>query len=169
MILLQVINYTITIITKRGIMGISKYVKTEDRAIEKEMRNMRMSYIESAIYNDEEMQRIFDGIAQNIRIQMDKEHISLRDLEMRSGVCFSHLSRMFNGRSRIGLDALIRIAAAFEMSPTDFFPYDRNQRMTNGQKFDEITKGMDLKSSNFLLEMCVSYCKEWNRLRCEMK
>ena len=80
-----------------------------------------------------------------VTIQMDKEHVSLRDLEMRSGVCFSHLSRLFNGRSRIGLDALIRIAAAFEMSPTDFFPYDRNQRMTNGQKFDEITRGMDLK------------------------
>lgn len=144
-----------------------KPAKREDKAIEREMKNMRMSYIDSAIYNDEEMQRIFDGIAQNIRIQMDKEKISLRDLEMRSGICFSHLSRMFNGRSRIGLVALIRIAAAFEMSPTDFFPYDRNQRMTNGQKFDEITKGMDLKSSNFLLELCISYCKEWNRIKRE--
>lgn len=141
--------------------------KRKDTDIEREMKNMRASYLESAIYNDEEMQRIFDGITQNIRIQMDKEHVSLRDLEMRSGVCFSHLSRLFNGRSRIGLDALIRIAAAFEMSPTDFFPYDRNQRMTNGQKFDEITRGMDLKSSNFLLEQCVTYCKEWNRLKHE--
>ena len=141
--------------------------KRKDTDIEREMKNMKISFLDSAIYNEDEMQRIFDGITQNIRIQMDKEHVSLRDLEMRSGVCFSHLSRLFNGRSRIGLDALIRIAAAFEMSPTDFFPYDRNQRMTNGQKFDEITRGMDLKSSNFILEQCVSYCKEWNRLKHE--
>ena len=141
--------------------------KRKDTDIEREMKNMKISFLDSAIYNEDEMQRIFDGITQNIRIQMDKEHVSLRDLEMRSGVCFSHLSRLFNGRSRIGLDALIRIAAAFEMSPTDFFPYDRIQRMTNGQKFDEITRGMDLKSSNFILEQCVSYCKEWNRLKHE--
>ena len=148
---------------------IKKKRKRKDTDIDREMRNMKSSYIESPIYNDEEMERIIGGIAQNIRIQMDKEHISLRDLEMRSGVCFSHLSRMFNGRSRIGLDALIRIAAAFEMSPCDFFPYDRNHRMTNGEKFDEITRGMDLKSSNFLLELCISYCREWNRLKHELE
>ena len=100
---------------------IKKKRKRKDTDIDREMRNMKSSYIESPIYNDEEMERIIGGIAQNIRIQMDKEHISLRDLEMRSGVCFSHLSRMFNGRSRIGLDALIRIAAAFECLLVIFF------------------------------------------------
>jgi transcriptional regulator with XRE-family HTH domain len=98
---------------------------------------------------------------------MDKEGLTLRELEERSGVHFSHLSRVFNGKCRIGFDALIRIAAAFEMSPIDFYPYDDNHRMTPGQKFDEITRCLDLKSQNFILEQVIKFVKEYNRLKFE--
>lgn len=141
----------------------------KDNSIDKHIANMDPAYLDSPIYNEEKMQRIYDGIAQNIKIEMDKAGLTLRELEDKSGVHFSHLSRVFNGKCRIGFDALIRIAAAFKMSPTDFFPYDDNKRMTCGQKFDEITRCLDVRSQNYLLENTVSYVKEYNRLKYELK
>ena len=37
---------------------------------------------------------------------------------------------------------MIKIAAALKISPVELFPYDQNKRKTNGQRFDEITKGI---------------------------
>lgn len=126
---------------------------------------MKASIINSPIYDEELMQRMYEGIIQKIRVEMDKEGLSLRGLSEISGVHFSHLSGLFSGRTKIGLDALIRISAAFEMSPAEFFPYDFNRRKTNGQRFDEITKELDISTSNFLLDQCVNFCREIKRIK----
>ena len=71
----------------------------------------------------------------------------------------SDITKIFNNKGRIGLASLIKIAAALHVSPSELFPYDQNRRKTNGQRFDEITKGMDLASVNFLLDICAGYSK----------
>lgn len=128
---------------------------------------MKPELLDTPIYNDELLQRTYDGIIQNIRVEMDKENLSLRGLSEISGVHFSHLSNLFSGKCKIGLDALIRLAYALQLSPAEIFPYDFNKRKTNGQRFDEITKELDLASSNALLEQCMIICKEMKRLKRE--
>lgn len=128
---------------------------------------IRPDLLDTPIYNDELLQRTYDGIIQNIRVEMDKENLSIRGLSEISGVHFSHLSNMFSGKCNIGLDALIRLAYALHLSPAEVFPYDFNRRKTNGQRFDEITKELDLASSNALLEQCMIVTKEMKRLRRE--
>lgn len=128
---------------------------------------MRPELLDTPIYNEELLQRTYDGIIQNIRVEMDKENLSIRGLSEISGVHFSHLSNMFSGKCNIGLDALIRLASALQLSPAELFPYDFNKRKTNGQRFDEITKELDLSSSNALLEQCMIICKEMKRLKRE--
>ena len=69
------------------------------------------------------------------------------------------LEKVFNNKAHIGLSSVIKIAAALRVSPSELFPYDQNKRKTNGQRFDEITKGMDLASINYLLDVCAGYSK----------
>lgn len=128
---------------------------------------MRAELIDSPIYNREMMQRLYDGIIQNIHVEMDKQGLSIRGLAEIANVNFGHISNMLNGKCNIGLETLIKIATALQMSPEEFFPYDCNKRRTNGQRFDEITKGLDLVSCNFLLDLCVDYCREFRRLKKE--
>ena len=117
----------------------------------KNNRYMSKDLIDTPIYNEELMDNVLEGIAQNIFVEMDKQGLTVRGLGELSGVNYSHLSRLFNGQSKIGIGTLIKLAYALHISPGDLFPYDVNRRKTNGQRFDEITKEMDIASSNFLI------------------
>ena len=120
---------------------------------------MTSDLINTAIYDEKLMDNIMVGIAQNIWIEMDKQGMSARGLADLSGVNYSGLSKIFNNKARIGLSSVIKIAAALHISPSEVFPYDVNKRKTNGQRFDEITKGMDTESINYLLDMAAGYSK----------
>lgn len=121
--------------------------------------------IDTPIYNQEMMDSLLEGIIQNISIEMEKQQMTTRGLGELAGITYSHLSRMFNGQANIGLTALIKISYALHVSPCDLFPYDINKRKTNGQRFDEITKELDMQSSNFLLNMAADYARECRRLK----
>lgn len=122
------------------------------------------SLLDTPIYNEELMNNFIDGIVQNIQMEMDKQGITVRGLGEMSGVNYSHITRILNGNSHIGLPVLIKVAYALHLSPGDLFPMDINKRKTNGQRFDEMTKRLDLESSNFLLNLCADYTKELRRI-----
>jgi hypothetical protein len=113
--------------------------------------------IDSPIYNEELMENVLDGIAQNIFIEMDKQNMTLLCLAELSCVNYSHITKVYKGTAHFGLDAVIKIAAALRVSPGDLFPYDKNKRKSNGQRFDEITKWLDTSSVNYLLEQAASF------------
>lgn len=137
----------------------------KDYAIEMHSRNMKASYLDSPIYNDETMERIYDALAQNLHIEMDKEGLTLRDIEERCGVSASHLSRIFNGSAHIGLDALIRVAAVFDMSPVDFYPLDNNKRLTIGQLIDDAIRPLDINTKNDILEQIRAFVRIYRRIK----
>lgn len=115
--------------------------------------------LDTPIYNEELMENVLVGIAQNIWVEMDKQHMTIRGLAELSCVNYSQLTKVFNNKAHIGLSSVIKIAAALHVSPSELFPYDVNKRKTNGQRFDEITKGMDVASINYLLDMAAGYSK----------
>ncbi|MBD5556852.1 MAG: helix-turn-helix transcriptional regulator [Roseburia sp.] len=120
--------------------------------------------IDTPIYNKDMMDSLLAGIVQNIYIEMEKQHMTVRGLGEIAGINYSHLCNLFGGRTKIGLTALIKLSYALHLSPCDLFPYDENKRKTNGQRFNEITKGLDIQSSNFILNMAADYAKECRRL-----
>lgn len=139
-----------------------------DKKIKKHYRNkngMTPDLIDTAIYNEDMMENILVGIAQNIWVEMDRQGFSIRGLANIADVNYSQLTKIFNNKSHIGLSSMIKLAAALHINPCELFPYDPNKRKTNGQRFEEITKGMDLTSINFLLEIACNYRKEYNRLK----
>lgn len=121
------------------------------------------SILNSPIYDEIRMKAILDGISQNIWQKMDAKNMSVRNLAEVSGTTYCGLSNIFNYKKTIGLRSLIKIAYALECSPVDFFPYDLNRRKSNGDRFDEITKNLDLDSVNYLLELSINFAKLKNK------
>lgn len=121
--------------------------------------------IDTPIYNEAMMDSVLDGIVQNIYLEMDKQGITVRELAERSGVDYSHLSRMFSGKSHIGITTLLKLVSVLHVSPNDLFPYDANKRKTDGQRYDEITREMDVKSNDFLLGLIADIVREWRRVK----
>lgn len=115
--------------------------------------------IDTPIYNENLMENVLMGIVQNIWREMDAQRMTIRGLAELSCVNYSQLTKVFNGKAHIGLSSVIKIAAALHVSPGELFPYDLNKRKTNGQRFDELTKGLDVASINYLLEMAAGYSK----------
>lgn len=134
-----------TIITKRG-----PYEKSVQ---------MNESLMDSPIYNEEQMQAILDGIAQNIWQKMDATGLKITALSTLSTVPITSLSRVFNYKAPISLKSLIKLAYALDSSPVEFFPNDLNRRKTNGDRFEEITRGMNLASVNYLLDMAAGFSR----------
>ena len=106
-----------------------------------------------------------EGIVQNIYVLMDRKRITLRGISEMSGISYSAISKILNHKTRLGLKALIKIAYALRVNPKDLFPNDLNKRKSNGERFEELTKDMEISDCNFLLEICSDYVKEWKRIR----
>ena len=121
--------------------------------------------IDTPIYNEELMDNVLVGIAQNILSEMERQGLTIRGLSELSDVNYSQLTKIFNCKGYIGLKSMIKIAAALKISPVELFPYDQNKRKTNGQRFEEITKGMELASTNYLLDVCAGYSKVYLKNR----
>lgn len=109
--------------------------------------------IDSAIYNDDMLEEILSGIAQNIWIEMDKQGMTIRGLSELSTVNYSQLTKAFNNKAHIGLTSLIKLATALHMTPAQLFPFDQNKRKTTGQKIDDMIKDWSIQGENFLLDM----------------
>ena len=65
----------------------------------------------------------------------------------------------------LGLRMLIKCSYALGCSPADLFPLDFNSRKTNGDRFLEISKSVDLVGQNFLLNICKDYASEYRRVK----
>lgn len=125
--------------------------------------------VESAIYNDELLKIYLSGIVQNVRIEMCKRNMSSRQLANLSGLNPTHLSRIFSGKVNIGLSALIKVSCALQMGVNELLPTDSNKRKTNGERFDDITKELDVASCNYLLGISADYVKVWRKNLKNMK
>lgn len=140
--------------------------------MEKKTRNRKKGFtkerldrlLNSPVYDDEMMNAIIRGIAQNIYLETEKQGLSMATISDIANIDSAHLSRIFNGKGNIGLNTLIKLSYVLNVNPGEFMPFDENKRKTDGQRFEIITRELDLASCNFLLNLCVEYAKEYRRI-----
>ena len=72
--------------------------------------------IDTPIYNEELMDNVLVGIAQNILSEMERQGLTIRGLSELSDVNYSQLTKIFNCKGYIGLKSMIKIAAALKIS-----------------------------------------------------
>jgi transcriptional regulator with XRE-family HTH domain len=126
---------------------------------------LNLYIVESPIYDMEMRKYIYNGIAQNIRVEMEKRGLTVRRLAMLSGVEYSHLANILKEKQQIGLQTLICVAYAMEMTPAELFPFDFNTRKSNGARFDDLTKECDLTTVNTILGMVADIVKDIRRIK----
>lgn len=127
-------------------------------------KNVTEKIVSSPVYDEEKLDCILTMIEQNILKESEKRGLSIRGLGEMCNIHYSHLSNIFSGKSHIGLNGLVKICIAFDMSPQEFFPIELNVRMTSGKRFEEIVKPLDIASVNFLLNFCLDYKREHDRI-----
>lgn len=120
-------------------------------------------------YDDEMINRFISGIVQNIKTETFRCGLSNYELAAMSNISYIHISKLFNGAVGIGLEGLIKLSFALGKHPANFMPLDVNHRKTNGERFDELTKDLDIDSCNFLLQMVAEYCKQFRRVKFEVQ
>lgn len=123
--------------------------------------------VESAIYDPNLMENYLVGIAQNIQIEMDRRNISLRKLAEISDINPSHLCKVLSHKSHIGLTTLIKISCGLGVRVNDLLPTDTNKRKTNGDKFDDLTKALDVQIVNLLLGFLADFVRLNRRIKDE--
>lgn len=121
--------------------------------------------IESPIYDIEMRKYIYNGIAQNIRVEMGKRELTITKLAELAGVEYSHLANILKEKQQIGLQTLICVAYAMEMTPAELFPFDFNKRKSNGARFDDLTKECDLITVNIILGIVADIVRDMRRIR----
>lgn len=120
---------------------------------------------EMLIYNNEILDQYKWGIVQNLYSEMYRQDMSIRQLSNKSDVNYTHIYKLIRGKTRIGLDILIKLSYALKHTPGYFFPEEVQAPKTDGDKFDEIVRDMDPQSKNYLLDLCINYSREWKRLK----
>lgn len=138
-------------------------LKSVPHFVEMNERNFSPDLVDSEIYDEELLKLILIGIAQNIAVEMDKQNYTIGSLSRITGISTSHISRILNSKQDIGLKTLLKIAKALHVNPSALFPVDGNSRKTNGQRFDDITKGIPLKYTNYYLDIIAGLCSLYRK------
>ncbi|MBQ6133047.1 MAG: helix-turn-helix transcriptional regulator [Lachnospiraceae bacterium] len=126
---------------------------------------LNMNIVESPIYDPEMRKYIYNGIAQNIRVEMEKRNLNIRDLADLACVEYSHLANILKEKQQIGMQTLICVAYAMEMTPGELFPFDFNTRKSNGARFDDLTKECDLLTVNTILGIVADIVRDFRRIK----
>ena len=121
--------------------------------------------LNTPVYDPELRKYIYNGIAQNIRIEMEKREMSITDLAVIAGVEYSHLANILKEKQQIGMQTLISVAYAMELTPAELFPFDFNTRKSNGARFDDLTKECDLTTVNIILGFVADIVKDMRRIK----
>ncbi len=128
----------------------------------KKIREIPNSLLYSPAFDDEMMKKYMLILSQNIEDERAKQGITIADLSELSNVTYAHLTQILNGRANIGLSALIKLMLTLNMSPEQVFPFEMTGKRSNGDRYNELTKGLDAATNNFILGMVADYIKFHN-------
>lgn len=128
----------------------------------KKIRKISDSLLYSPVFDDEMMKKYMLILSQNIEDERVKQGIAIADLAEMSNVTYAHLTQVLNGRYNIGLNTLIKLMLVLNMSPEQVFPFEMTGKRSNGDRYNELTKGLDVATNNFILGIVADYSKFYN-------
>ncbi len=136
---------------------------------DKEAEIMEEASIEKMLdtfcYDDIKLDLLMKDTGRRIQEERQKRNLSLVQLSHLSNVSPSHLNRIENGQRRAGIEPLLKICKALSISIMDILPIENTSHLlTNGERFERVTKNCSLKSINFLLDMAANVAKMDSKL-----
>ena len=128
----------------------------------KKVREIPENLLYSPVFDDEMMKKYMLILSQNIEDERIKQGIPIAELAEMSNVTYAHLTQVLNGSCNIGLNALIKLMLALKLNPEQVFPFEMTGQRSNGDRYNELTKGLDAATNNFILGMVADYSKFYN-------
>jgi transcriptional regulator with XRE-family HTH domain len=116
-----------------------------------------LELMDTVIFDDEQMGLLMNEIGKNIRRERMKQNLSFNELSALTGIHPSHLYKVEHGINNVGLSTILKIAIAFDLPLNKLIPMALMHQPTNGEMFDDITRGLTPASCNYLLDMARAY------------
>lgn len=118
---------------------------------------------------DEGMKLILKEVSKNIRMERKRRGISISQLADMANISVSHISKLERAQCDIGLKALLRIAAAFEMDAAAFIQREseadaageEERETTSGERFSRIVRDADPRIVEIILKMALCLKKNY--------
>ncbi len=134
-----------------------KYLSRDDLRVDED----------SPVFNKEIRKGISAIIKNNLYLEIQNRGLSLMEFSALSDTTYSNVWTTFNKETEhmLSFDSYIKFCYALDMPMTYFFPQEDAGKKTNGNRFDELTKELDVESVNYLLNMVLNYVAEYKRLR----
>ncbi|MGN0141522.1 MAG: helix-turn-helix domain-containing protein [Roseburia sp.] len=101
--------------------------------------------IDSIIYDDSQMKQLMESIGHKIYQKRIEKGLSISKLAELSNLSVSCISKIETAQSEASLKAIIKIAAALDLSVSALFPdsekhkQEEQDRTDSGKKFEQIT------------------------------
>jgi hypothetical protein len=133
----------------RGSDEIAKYRKKHKK---RGLRNDNVA-MNLGIYDEDLYNYLCQGIVQNLNIEIGKRNLYMSHVAYFAEIEPSTLYKTLSGQVEISMKTFLKVCMVLQVSPGEMFPFDMTQYKTNGQRFDEITKTLDVASINYLLDM----------------
>ena len=117
------------------------------------------------VYDEVLMDNLILEIAKNIRKIIEEKKVSRKSLAFLTGMNPAHLCNILNGRDRIGLSSLIKLAIALNCDINEIIPIRKSQKQTLGDRFDTITQNLSTPEKNCALKMIHDYARTQESMR----
>lgn len=129
-------------------------------ADEKPEVNDIKTMMDTFCYDDAKFNLFMQDVGKRIQEERIKRNFSCMELAHLSNVSPAHINRIENGQRRAGIEPLLKICMALSISIMDVLPFEQPMHLiTNGERFDRLTKNCSLKTINFLLDIVANIAK----------
>lgn len=116
--------------------------------------------LDTIVYDDEKMKILIKEVIRKISEERKKRGLSMNQLAELSNLTGSYIYKLENMQCEIGLKTLLKISSAFGIKPEELLPIEvKNRVLTNGERFEQIVQGADVRTINFLLQQAEELIK----------
>lgn len=116
---------------------------------------------ESMVFDEEQMEILFIEIGKRIQEERVRRNVSQKMLAIRSNLSDNAIYKMEHFQQfncYVGLKTLLKVSYGLGVDVATFLPRE-NRGMSNGDKFEEITRCASVSTINYLLEQARGFVR----------
>lgn len=119
-----------------------------------DQKYIKLHTIEGPCFDDEKLEVILREIGARVKIERNRQNLSVAQLAEISNLNVTHLYRTESGEKPLGLKGLIKIAIALNMPISYFIPFEQVEYIPapNVARFIELTKDFDEETLEFVFD-----------------
>ena len=116
----------------------------------KEPKTIRQ-LVDSLYFDEEQMEAFLDELRRNLVSVRTSRGLSVVEMSAKTGLSESYIYK-YEHKGSVSISTLVKILTALGLNWTDVVPVIEEEAFTYGKRFEYITRDLDAKTINLLLE-----------------